>query len=537
MAKLALDIGGANLKAAHTAGVCRSAAFALWCRPEELAARLEALTTRMPPFGEIAVTMTAELCDCFDTKRQGVEHVLDAVEALASGRPISVWSTEGRFVPPVEARAEPIRCAAANWHALATWAAGICPSGSSLLIDTGSTTTDIIKLQGGRVSPIGLTDTQRLASGELVYIGDARTPLAALGSTITFNGAEHELMAERFATTADVYLLTGQLPERSDCTDTADGRPMTRRCAAARIVRMIGADLETVTFDQAVQLAEAFAEQVTRRISLSISKVLGRVIPERVFLAGSGGFVADAASIAALGEVPRHWLSQRIGEAAASAACAFAMLQLPDPVCADAPIHVIKVGGSLLSLTDLTQRLTEFLGERPNERQVLVIGGGARAEAVRQADDKQKLGEEASHWLAISAMGLNTRQLVAGFGRCRLVGGPADCKAAWSAGEIAVVDPSAWLEREHAQGLAVPHRWSFTSDSIAAHVATRLKARSLTLLKSTLPDSECDVPEAARRGIVDEDFAETSASVPAVEIVNLCNQPAVGCVLRSASVT
>jgi len=532
MAKLAIDIGGANLKAAHTAGVCRSAAFELWRRPGELTPRLEALASLMPPFDELAVTMTAELCDCFHTKRQGVEHVLDAVEALASGRPIGVWSTRGRLVSPAEARAEPIRCAAANWHALATWAAGICPSGSSLLIDTGSTTTDIVMLQGGRAQAKGLTDTQRLAGGELVYIGAARTPLAALGPTIVFGGDEHELMAERFATTSDVYLLTGQLPERSDCTDTADGRPMTRRCAAARIVRMIGADLETVTFDQAVQLAEAFAGRVNHRIGLAIGKVLGGVVPERVFLSGSGEFVADAASIAALPNAPRYALSQRIGEAAAEAACAFAMLQLPDQVCADAPIHVIKVGGGLLSLTDLAQRLTEFLSKHPNERQVLVIGGGDRADAIRQADSKQKLGDEASHWLAVRAMGLNTRQLVANFGRCRLVSASADCDAVWSAGEIAVVDPSAWLEREHAQGLTVPHRWSFTSDSIAAHVATQLQAQLLTLLKSTLPDGQCDVSEAARLGLVDEDFAETSASVPAIELVNLRNQTADGCVLR-----
>ena len=532
MAKLALDIGGANLKAAHTAGVCRSASFALWRGPEKLAGRLEELTARMPPFDTIAITMTAELCDCFDTKRQGVEHVLDAVEALASGRPIGVWSTRGHFVTPAEARAEPIRCAAANWHALATWVAGICPGGSSLLIDTGSTTTDIIKLQGGQVQAKGLTDTQRLASGELVYIGAARTPLAALGPTIVFNGDEHELMAELFATTADVYLLTGQLPERNDCTDTPDGRPMTRSCAAARIVRMIGADLETATFDQAVELAEAFAMRITQRLSLSISKVLGATIPERLFIAGSGGFLADEASTAALADVPRHRLSQRIGEAAAEAACAFAMLQLPDQVSADAPIHVVKVGGSLLRLPDLTQRLKEFLGERPNERHVLVIGGGARAEAVRQADDKHDLGEEASHWLAISAMGLNTRQLVESFGRCRLVSAPADCETVWSAGEIAVVDPSAWLEREHAQGLTMPHRWSFTSDSIAAHVATQLQAPLLTLLKSTLPDGTCDVPEATRQGLVDEDFARTSARVPTIEIFNLRNRPVDGCVLR-----
>ena len=120
MATLALDIGGANLKAAHSAGVCRTTAFALWRRPGELTAQLNALAAKMPPFDRLSVTMTAELCDCFTTRRAGVEHVLDAVESFADGRRVSIWSTQGRFVTCPEARDKPMDCAAANWHALAT---------------------------------------------------------------------------------------------------------------------------------------------------------------------------------------------------------------------------------------------------------------------------------------------------------------------------------------------------------------------------------------------------------------------------------
>lgn len=71
------------------------------------------------------------------------------------------------------------------------------------------------------------------------------------------------------------------------------------------------------------------------------------------------------------------------------------------------------------------------------------------------------------------------------------------------------------------RGVTIPHRWSFTSDSIAAHIATRLDAAKLTLLKSTLPASPCDLAEAGRLGIVDADFAAAAAGVPRVELVNL----------------
>ena len=42
------------------------------------------------------------------------------------------------------------------------------PTGNSILIDIGTTTSDIIPLTDGRPVPYGLTDRQRLESGELV---------------------------------------------------------------------------------------------------------------------------------------------------------------------------------------------------------------------------------------------------------------------------------------------------------------------------------------------------------------------------------
>ena len=80
---LGLDVGGANLKAAHTAGPAVSRPFPLWKRPGDLADELRALVAPLPPFERLAVTMTGELCDCFATKREGVLHILTAVEAGA----------------------------------------------------------------------------------------------------------------------------------------------------------------------------------------------------------------------------------------------------------------------------------------------------------------------------------------------------------------------------------------------------------------------------------------------------------------------
>ena len=99
---LGLDIGGANLKAAHTSGAAKSVPFALWRDPGGLDAALGRLVAEMPPFDVLAVTMTGELCDCFASKREGVNHILDAVEGRS--KTVRVWTNEGAFVDVPTAR-------------------------------------------------------------------------------------------------------------------------------------------------------------------------------------------------------------------------------------------------------------------------------------------------------------------------------------------------------------------------------------------------------------------------------------------------
>ena len=57
------------------------------------------------------------------------------------------------------------------------------------------------------------------------------TPLCAVARRVLFRGRGCPVAAELFATTLDVHLLTGGLPEDASDTDTADGRPATKSCA------------------------------------------------------------------------------------------------------------------------------------------------------------------------------------------------------------------------------------------------------------------------------------------------------------------
>ncbi|HVW36381.1 MAG TPA: hydantoinase/oxoprolinase family protein, partial [Pirellulales bacterium] len=133
MRLLALDIGGANLKAADGLGYAASQYFPLWQKPGELSAALAGLIAAAPQADRFVATMTGELADCFATKAEGVSAILAALVAAAEPRELLVYLTDGSFVAPKYAGERPLLAAASNWHALASFAGRFAPQGPSLL--------------------------------------------------------------------------------------------------------------------------------------------------------------------------------------------------------------------------------------------------------------------------------------------------------------------------------------------------------------------------------------------------------------------
>ena len=229
MTLLALDIGGANLKAADGLGFAITRPFPLWRQPADLPAALAAIIAQAPATECIAVTMTGELADCFESKAQGVASILAAVSQAAAGRQVIVYHVDGSLAPLETARQQPQLVAASNWHVLARFAARYCPTSSGLLVDIGSTTTDLIPILGGRPAAKGACDTDRLASGELVYTGVTRSPICAVVDALPWRGQQVPVAQELFATTHDAYLILRHLEEAPNDHQTADGRPATAR--------------------------------------------------------------------------------------------------------------------------------------------------------------------------------------------------------------------------------------------------------------------------------------------------------------------
>jgi len=325
------DVGGVNLKGARLmAGAPPKVAlepFELQRAPACLSSTLAAVAQALGCNAEDhhAVTMTAELSQFFRTKREGVDFVLDAVEACFASDRVHVFGTDGRFRPVAEARLHPLRVAAANWLATAQLVAQAAES--CLLVDIGSTTTDIIPIVSGEVMATGRTDPERLASGELVYTGALRTPTEAVARMVPFRGEPAGVSAEGFATLGDVHLWLGALRPEQYVAPTPDGRPATRAYAGERLARVLCGDREMLSDAELDAVARALADAQVASVTASIERVRARH-PEitTAVVTGLGDFIAaDAARQAGLA-VTR--LAERLGESAALVAPAAAVATL-----------------------------------------------------------------------------------------------------------------------------------------------------------------------------------------------------------------
>ena len=329
---LGLDIGGANIKASDGEACSVSHPFPLWKRPDRLTEELALLVDQYKSVDTVAVTMTGELADCYSTKAEGVDRILSSVEQAARGRTIRVWQTGGEFVVVDDARGLTPLVAAANWHALATWTARLIPAGAGILIDVGSTTTDLIPLLDGLPAPEGRTDPERLRSGELIYRGVWRTPLCAVARSIPYRECQWPMAAELFATTGDVWLLSGELPEDPMNVQTANGRPATRSAAHDRLARQFCSDRDELSLNEAAAMARSVAARLTSELRRGIQRVIRRLDRplECIVTSGEGEFlIARAlAQMPELQAVPRTSLQSMLGPEHSRAACAFALARL-----------------------------------------------------------------------------------------------------------------------------------------------------------------------------------------------------------------
>lgn len=238
-----------------------------------------------------AITMTGELADIFINRRDGVIQISNCLSKKL-GADLRIYAGDSGFLEIHDIESFIPQIASANWHLSASYAANVFKHG--LLIDIGSTTTDIIPFNASKPLNQGFTDAERLRLSELVYTGVVRTPVMALTQTIKFGGQEYWVAAEHFATTSDIYRVTDELATSNDMAKTADGAEKTVTASMRRLARMIGHDKEDAADADWVELVRNFRELQLKQLEKAINTVLNNahIAPSTPFVgAGSGSFL------------------------------------------------------------------------------------------------------------------------------------------------------------------------------------------------------------------------------------------------------
>ena len=290
---LGLDIGGANVKYCCSDGLSGSVPFELWKYPDQLTEVLKNLPG-WESAGHLGITMTGELADCFQNKADGVARICESVlSASSESQSVEFYQTTGLFVDANHARTNWQLTAAANWHGLAKFIGLVVPG--CIVVDVGSTTTDLIPVRDGEPVTKGNTDLTRLANGELLYTGVTRSPVCSIVRTVSIDGHELPVAQELFSNLLDVYLILGNIKESSSSRHTADGRPADQLHAFRRLARMLCCDESELTSEQVCSMAQQVAKEHQTLLRKAIKQICSRELDcANVVLTGEGAFLADS---------------------------------------------------------------------------------------------------------------------------------------------------------------------------------------------------------------------------------------------------
>ena len=302
------DIGGANTDLAvidFEDGEIKNmevdfAYLPMWSNNDDLSHVLVELIENICPVSEIdavGISMTAELVDAYDTKKDGVLDIVKKCEETFTC-PIAYVGVDG-MISKSEIEKDPLKAAAANWIATAQIATLI--SDNCIFIDTGSTTTDIIPIKEGHECAIGKSDFDRSATGELVYTGTLRTNLASFLDKIELNGKEYRIASELFAQTADVYMVLDLITEDDYICDTFDGEGKSKIDCARRIARVVCADLEMLSMDDIVAMSEVIHQKQIAQIADGLKQVVETQGLDLIVTTGLGKDILDRPAVELLG--------------------------------------------------------------------------------------------------------------------------------------------------------------------------------------------------------------------------------------------
>lgn len=268
---IGIDVGGANLKIVDSKGV-HIHYCPLWNEAP--------LTELLLPYSDekAAVVMSGEQADGFLNKNEGIEYIVNSVKKTV---PLArFYGLDGKF----HDKAVP-QLSAANWLVSADYLQMEYPD--AVLVDMGSTTTDIIPLPLFD-ELINISDLRRLQKGYLVYTGLLRTAVPALLHSVQLDGVDTLISSELFAVSADAHRALGNISEEEYSIPTPDGAPKSENASLQRLARLVCADLDEIGEQCVKSIARQFWDKQYSCIKEQVKRVMEESDASRLITAGIG---------------------------------------------------------------------------------------------------------------------------------------------------------------------------------------------------------------------------------------------------------
>ena len=277
------DIGGAHIKAVKIDFKKKELKnlhmySPIWKNINTLEKSIKLIKKKFGKNNYHAVVMTAELSDIFKNRKLGVKHIINLSSKILGDKNTFFYNKKN-FIKKNIALDKANSLKSLNWHATANFIGSFFSN--CVLVDIGSTTTDIIPIKNKNVISKGCNDYKRLQSNELLYLGVLRSPINAIEK-------KKNLIYENFADLGDVYRILKKIPAKFDLLPTKDNKNKDKHSSARRIARIFGKDYKKNDFLKWKKVCYKIEKNHLKILSENIKKVEKRNFSKKVPIIGAG---------------------------------------------------------------------------------------------------------------------------------------------------------------------------------------------------------------------------------------------------------
>ncbi len=285
------DIGGANLKASiinfKNYKIKSNQIYCpIWLNIDNLRKSIISIKNNFGNCDYHAVTMTAELVDIFKNKKKGVKKIIELFCKIFPEKKVFFYSINENFLKRKDAILNTDNISSMNWHASASFISKYIKN--CILVDIGSSTTDIVPIKNKKIVVKGFNDSERLSNGELIYSGVLRTPITSIVKNLHLKKKKHILIQENFADIADVYRILNKLPKNMDLISTQDKKPKNPVASARRIARLLAKDYKDEKFKDWKKISIEIENTQKKIFRNAIEKIKKKFFKKNIPIIGLG---------------------------------------------------------------------------------------------------------------------------------------------------------------------------------------------------------------------------------------------------------